>query len=126
MPLTRIALRKGRSQAFKQALLDQVYEAMRDSFDVPEDDRFMVLSEHDEASFAFGRRYMDIERSEDLVLIQITASEGRSTSKKQALFKAIAERLAASPGLRREDVFVNLVEVRRENWSFGNGEAQQA
>ena len=70
--------------------------------------------------------YPGIERSEEAILVQITISAGRTVEMKKALFARIAERLAASPGLRKEDVFVSLVEVAKENWSFGNGIAQYA
>ncbi|MEO1089291.1 MAG: tautomerase family protein [Pseudomonadota bacterium] len=124
MPLTRISLRQGRSASFKRTVMDEVYTAMRETFDVPEDDRFMVLSEHDASGFVYGRTYLGIERSDDLVIVQITASRTRSTSQKQALYRAIADRLQRFAGVRPEDVFVSLVEATREDWSFGNGEAQ--
>jgi 4-oxalocrotonate tautomerase len=126
MPLSRISMRKGQSAAVKQAIMTGIYDAMRETFGVPEDDRFMVISEHEEADFWFGRTYLGIERSERLVVIQLTVSNTRSTEQKKALFKAIADKLVASTGLRPEDVFINLVEVAKENWSFGNGLAQYA
>jgi 4-oxalocrotonate tautomerase len=126
MPLTRISLRRGKSPAYRQAILDGVYAAMRETFDVPEDDRFMLVTEHDEADFVYGAKYLDIARSDDLVVIQLTVSNTRTIAQKKALFKRIAQRLAKEPGLRQQDVFINLVEVAKENWSFGNGEAQYA
>jgi 4-oxalocrotonate tautomerase len=126
MPLTRISLRRGKPAAYKRAVMTEIYEAMHETFDVPEDDRFMTVTEHDEETFLFSRRYLDIERSDDMVMIQMTVSNTRTLEKKKALYRRIVERLAVSPGIRREDVFVNLVEVTKENWSFGNGEAQYA
>lgn len=126
MPFTRIALRRGRSDAEKTALIDGVYRAMRETFAVPEDDLFAVISEHEAAEFAYGARYLGIERTDDLVMIQITANATRTTEQKRALYARIAERLAEAPGLRPEDVFISLVEVAPENWSFGNGAAQYA
>jgi 4-oxalocrotonate tautomerase len=70
--------------------------------------------------------YLGIERSGDLVIIQITVSNTRTVDQKKALFKRIAERLRSEPGLRPEDVFINLIEVEKENWSFGHGIAQYA
>ncbi|MBK1622200.1 tautomerase family protein [Afifella marina] len=124
MPVTRIALRKGKTADYKQALMAEIYEAMHETFDVPEDDRFMALSEHDEDTLWFGRSYLGIERSDDFLLIQMTVSRTRTQEQKKALYRAITERLARSPGVRPEDVFINLVEVEKENWSFGRGEAQ--
>ena len=126
MPLTRISLRRGKSPEYLRALTEQIYLAMRETFDVPEEDRFMTISEHDEQQFVFGARYLGIERTDDLVQIQITANNTRTLEKKRALFAKIAERLAAEPGIRPEDVMISLVEVPKENWSFGNGKAQYA
>ena len=126
MPLVRISLREGKSPAYRQAIADGVYTALRETFNVPDEDRFMTFSEHDEKSFIFSRTYMGIERSDELVILQITVSNTRTVEQKKALFARIAERLAQAPGLRREDVFINLVEVVKENWSFGNGIAQYA
>jgi len=124
MPLTRVSLRRGKPAAYRAALLDSLYRAMRETFDVPEDDRFMVLTEHDEADFSYGADYLGIHRSADLVIIQITVSNTRSAAQKKALYRRITERLTDSPGLRPEDIFINLVEVLPENWSFGHGLAQ--
>jgi 4-oxalocrotonate tautomerase len=126
MPFTRIAVRAGKPAAYRKALTQGIYESMREVFNVPEDDIFMVVSEHDADNFVYSKDYLDIQRSDDLVLIQITANNTRTVEMKQALYKRIAERLAESPGVRPEDVFVNLVEVPKENWSFGNGIAQYA
>ncbi len=126
MPLTRIDIRAGKSREFKAALFNEVYEAMRETFDVPEDDRFMVINEHQDDTFSFGRSYLGIERSEDLVIIQMTVSNTRTLEKKKALYARLAERLASRPGVRPQDVFVNIVEVAKENWSFGHGLAQYA
>ena len=92
---------------------------------MPKDDRFQVIHEHDSENFVFDLNYLNIRRTEDLVIIQITWNEGRTVEQKKALYKAIADGLAAL-SLRREDVFISLVEVKRENWSFGNGIAQYA
>ena len=126
MPLVRVSLRRGKPAAYRKAILDGVYDAMRGAFDVPEEDRFMVISEHDETNFSYSATYLGIARTDDLVLIQITANNTRTTEKKKALYRAIAENLSKNPGIRPEDVFINLVEVLPENWSFGNGIAQYA
>ena len=126
MPLTRISLRKGKSPQYRKAILDNVYEAMRETFNVPEDDRFMLITQHDADEFLYGASYLGIDRSDDLVIIQLTVSNTRTLEQKKALFARIAERLAESPGIRPQDVFINLVEVVKENWSFGHGEAQYA
>jgi 4-oxalocrotonate tautomerase len=126
MPLVRISLRQGKSADYKQAIGDGVYRAMIEAFDVPKEDRFVVISEHAASEFQFSRTYLDIARSDDLVIIQITANNTRNVEQKKALFARIAELLSQRPGLRKEDIFINLVEVAKENWSFGNGIAQYA
>jgi phenylpyruvate tautomerase PptA (4-oxalocrotonate tautomerase family) len=124
MPLVRIDLRRGKSAAYKKAICDNVYRAMTDTFGVPKDDRFMVVNEHEAENFIHADSYLGLTYSDDLVLIQITANDTRTTAQKQAFFARIAELLVESPGLRKEDVWINLVEVKKENWSFGNGIAQ--
>ncbi|QXX73353.1 tautomerase family protein [Methylovirgula sp. HY1] len=126
MPLTRVSLRKGKSSAYKRAVLDHVYAAMREAFNVPEEDRFMLIDEHDADGFAYSTNYLGIARDDDLVIIQITANNTRTVEQKKALFAAIAEKLGRDPGIRPENIFINLVEVPKENWSFGNGIAQYA
>ncbi len=125
MPFVRIDLRKGKDAAFREEISRVVHEALI-SVGVPKDDRFQVISEHEPPNFVFDPSYLGVQRSEELVMIQITWNEGRTLDQKKALYKAIADGLAGKLGLRREDVFVNLVEVKRENWSFGNGVAQYA
>ena len=126
MPLVRIALRRGKSSAHLAALRNGIYEAMRETFDVPANDRFILISQHDTDEFDCDPDYLGIARSDDLVIVQITCRSGRTTEQKQALYRTIARNLAVEPGLRPEDVFVNLMEVAKENWSFGNGVAQYA
>jgi 4-oxalocrotonate tautomerase len=126
MPLTHISMRAGKPEAYRQAIFDGVYRALRDDFNVPEDNAFMTIREHDAANFRYGASFMGIERSDDLVFIQITANNTRSVEQKKALFRRIADLLAERPGLRREDVFVSLIEVDKANWSLGNGLAQYA
>lgn len=126
MPLVRISLRHGKPAAYRRAIADGVYTALRETFNVPDEDRFITISEHGEDGFLFSRTYMGIERSDDLVIVQITVSNTRGVEQKKALFAAVAERLSRDPGLRPQDVFINLLEVVKENWSFGNGIAQYA
>ena len=124
MPLVRIDLRRGKSPAYKKAICDGIYRALRETFNVPEDDRFMAITEHDASTFSVSPTYFGIARSDDAILLQLTVSNTRSREQKQALYRRIVELLQESPGLRPEDVFINLVEVLPENWSFGHGIAQ--
>ena len=126
MPLVRVDLRRGKSAAHKKAICDGIYRAMLDTFSVPKEDRFMVVTEHGDDDFIYSDNYLDIARSNDLVIIQITANDTRTVDQKKAFFAKIAALLSENPGLRKEDIFINLVEVKKENWSFGNGIAQYA
>ena len=124
MPLARVSMRRGKPAIYRKAILDGLYQALRETFDVPEGDRFMVLTEHDADDFVYDANYLGIQRSDDLVYIQVTVSNTRPREQKQKLYRRVAEKLTESPGLRAEDIFINLVEVLPENWSFGHGEAQ--
>ena len=126
MPLVRVSLRRGKHAAYRKAILDGIYRAMLPTFDVPEEDRFMVINEHDEPDFSYSKTYLGIGRSDDLVMIQITANNTRNVEQKKVFFRQLVDNLVADPGVRPEDVFINLVEVLPENWSFGNGVAQYA
>ena len=126
MPLVRIALRKGTTPDFRRKLSDAVHRAMVESIKVPELDKFQVVTEHDAEGLVYDPSYLGIARTDGVVFIQITLNAGRTLEAKKALYARIAALLQESPGLRPEDVFINLVEVTKENWSFGNGIAQYA
>jgi 4-oxalocrotonate tautomerase len=98
---------------------------LRETLNVPEDDQFMTISEHDAANFRYGNAY-GVARSADVVYIQITVFNSRTVEQKKALFRRIAELLGENPGIRPEDVFVNIYDAPKENWSVGNGLAQFA
>jgi len=124
MPLVRISLHTGKTAEYRAAISNQVYEAMRETLGIPEGDRFQVITEHDETLLVADPGFMGMKRSADFVLIQIFLSRGRTTEAKQALYRRISERLAASPGIQPDDVMIVLTEVGLEDWSFGRGEAQ--
>src|SRR5271169_853928 len=126
MPLVRIDHAAGKPPAYRAAISQGVHDAMTSTFNVPKDDRFQVIGEHVPGAVVHAPSYLGIDYSDDLVIIQITCNEGRTLDQKKRLFAAIADNLVASPGLRREDVVVSLVEAKKENWSFGNGVAQYA
>ncbi|MEA1651321.1 tautomerase family protein [Nitrospirillum sp. BR 11164] len=126
MPLARIDLVKGKSAEYRHTIGEVIYEAMLSTLNVPKDDRFQIITEHGDSDFVADPTYLGIHRTRDTVIIQITLNQGRTLEVKKAFYKAVADGLHARLGLRREDVFINLVEVPKENWSFGNGEAQYA
>jgi len=124
MPLVRIDLREGKSAAYRKALGDGVHRAMVEALAVPPDDRFQVITEHPPEGLIYAPEYLGIPHSDNVVFVQITLSAGRKPQQKRKLYKRMAEILAESPGLKPQDLVINLVEVVWENWSFGNGEAQ--
>jgi len=126
MPFTQISLRKGKSLDFRRQLMEEIYLAMRESISIPENDRFATITELEDGNFNNSGDYVGIDRSNDIVFIQITLNHGRTTDKKKALYAKLAERLNANLGVRREDVVISLLEVSPEDWSLGNGEAQYA
>jgi phenylpyruvate tautomerase PptA (4-oxalocrotonate tautomerase family) len=126
MPLTHISLRTGKPEAYRQAIFDSLYRALREALSVPDDDQFMTITEHEAANFRYGASYLDVARSDDLVFIQITVFNTRTVEQKKALFRRIAQLLGESPGIRPEDVFVNILEAAKANWSLGHGPAQFA
>src|SRR5262245_18015770 len=123
MPVTRIAIREGKTPQYKQALMDEIYEAMRETVAIKDGDRFMAITEHGEHEFAYGA-FLGIERSADLVQIQVFWAPGKTVDAKLAMYQRIIERLGNNPGVRPEDVLISVVETPAENWSFGNGETQ--
>jgi 4-oxalocrotonate tautomerase len=126
MPLVRIDLSNKHSESFAQKVGDIVYNVMREQINVPLDDKFQIITRHDSMELNIPKSYLGIEYSEKIIFIQATISFGRSTELKKSLYKAICEALVQSLHVRPQDIFINLLEVNKENWSFGNGEMQYA
>ena len=126
MPLVRIDLVQGKCAEYRRTLGDVVYEALVDVLKAPKGDRFQVIAEHPTYGRIADENYLGIRRTQDCVFIQLTINVGRTVEQKKAFYKAVADALHARLGLRPEDVFINLIEVQKENWSFGNGIAQYA
>jgi 4-oxalocrotonate tautomerase len=126
MPLVRISLIAGKPESHKRKVSEAVHRALVETISIPVQDRFQILTEHSAADFIYDPEYLKIHRTNDLVIIQITMSVGRTLEVRKALYRRMADLLSQEVGLRKEDVFINLVEVAKENWSFGNGEAQYA
>jgi phenylpyruvate tautomerase PptA (4-oxalocrotonate tautomerase family) len=126
MPLVRIDLPAGRSAEHRRIVGAVVHDALTATLNVPQDDRFQVFGEHAPGALVIDPNYLGIAHTADALIVQVTLNEGRSVELKRAFYKAVADGLHERAGLRREDVLINLVEVRKENWSLGNGEAQYA
>ena len=126
MPFARIDLVQGKSAEYRRTIGDVVYDAMVGILKAPADDRFQVIQEHPPHDHVADASYLGIRRTGDCVFIQLTLNAGRTVEQKKGFYKAVADGLHERLGLRREDVLINLVEVAKENWSFGKGEAQYA
>ena len=126
MPFARIDLVRGKPAAFRKTLGEIVYKAMIDVINVPANDKFQVITEHAAEEINVADSYLGNDYTQDIILIQITLNAGRTVEMKQAFYKRIADDLHARLDVRREDVVINLVEVAKENWSFGGGIAQYA
>jgi 4-oxalocrotonate tautomerase len=126
MPLVRIDLARGKPAEFRKTLGDIIYRAMRETINVPENDKFQIFNEHPPEDLNIADDYLGNTYSKDIVIIQITMNAGRTVEMKKAFFKRIADDIHAQLKLRKDDVFINLVECVKENWSFGGGIAQYA
>lgn len=126
MPLVRISLREGKPETYRRAVGEAVHRAMVETINVPALDRFQVITEHTPSGLIYDPAYLGINRTVDVIFVQITLNAGRTVEQKRALYVRIVALLAENPGVRPQDVLINLIEVPRENWSFGNGEAQYA
>lgn len=123
MPLVNIDVLAGRTDEELATIADSVHEAMVGELDVPQRDRFQVITQHSPATLHFDRHYLDVERSDRFVLVKVTLSAGRSAEAKSAFYARLAALLTDRAGLRPEDLAVALVENERADWSFGHGQA---
>jgi phenylpyruvate tautomerase PptA (4-oxalocrotonate tautomerase family) len=126
MPLVRIDLVTGKSREYQEQVGEVVYQSLRGAFNIPENDRFQIITEHPVEQMPFDRDYLGVHRTDDCIFIQITLNAGRDVELKKRFYRTVTDGLHETVKLRREDVFISLVEVAKENWSFGNGEAQYA
>lgn len=124
MPLVRIDIGPGHPAGRGRAVGEIVYRAMLSEINVPADDKFQIISSHQADELVVPASYLGIEYSPGVVFIQVTLNAGRTTELKKAFYRRIADDLQAELGIRQQDVFISLVEVNKENWSFGNGEMQ--
>jgi 4-oxalocrotonate tautomerase len=126
MPFVRIWVDETRSTTECAAISEGVYEALREAVNAPLDDKFHVITRHSAQELVYSADYLGVERSAHFIAIHIHLYPGRTVEQKKLIFQTIAEKLATNPGVRKEDIFTMLVDTPRENWSYGNGEAQFA
>lgn len=126
MPLVRITLRNGRTPEFVREAADAIHEALVAQANVPADDRFQIIDEVPHDNLIAHPSYAGCDRSDALIVIEITLNAGRTVEVKRALYADIVVRLQRRLDVRPDDVLINLVEVTKENWSFGKGLATYA
>jgi 4-oxalocrotonate tautomerase len=124
MPLVRVELPAGKSAEYRAAVGEAIQQAMHAALKVPLEERFHIFTEHSPGNLVIDQTYLGIERSADAIVVQVTLNEGRDAEVKRGFYRTLADLLRERFGLRQEDLVINLVEVKRENWSFGNGKAQ--
>jgi 4-oxalocrotonate tautomerase len=124
MPLVRVSLQSGRTPAQKKAIADSIYEAMRETVNIPEDDRFILLDERTPENVFIDPGYMGISRTSEAIIIEITFRKGRTAEMKQALYRQVVNRISQSIDLSPNNVMIVLHENDTADWSFGNGVAQ--
>ncbi|HEU4845379.1 MAG TPA: tautomerase family protein [Burkholderiaceae bacterium] len=122
MPMSRISLLKGKSPEYLRAVSDSLHQALVDTFGVPADDRFQVIHQHEAYEMSFDRHYLGGPRSDDYMLICVTAGRARSAAVKQAFYRRLVGLLAESPGVRPQDVMVVINTTQADDWSFAGGE----
>jgi phenylpyruvate tautomerase PptA (4-oxalocrotonate tautomerase family) len=125
MPIVRISLMQSNLE-HAQAVGRCVYQAMRETIDIPEGDNFQVLSRHDLGEVVYDPSFYGIERTDGFMIIEVTLARGRTPEVKKKFFKAITDNLAAQCGVRPSDVNIILQEIGPADFSLGDGLAQFA
>lgn len=126
MPLVRVSMKIGRTVEQKHSIGDAIYDAMRETLNVPEHDRFQILTEHADEGLIYDRQYFNIDRTDDILFIHVFLRKGRTPEMKQSFYRRTAELLHERTGMRQQDVFITLTENESADWSSGNGVAQYA
>lgn len=121
MPLVRISLFHGRSPEAVRSIADGVHAALVEAYGVPEDDRFQIIEQRAPGEIIYSPNYLGIQRTDGIVIVHVVASNWRDTAQKTAFYQAVVDRLAADPGVRREDVQIVISPNDKPDWSFGNG-----
>jgi 4-oxalocrotonate tautomerase len=117
MPFVRISLLKGRPPGLGKQIAAAVQAAMIETVNAHSETLFQVISEHDNTEMVYDASHK-IPPDQGIVLIEITLTEGRIWKNKLALHKSIIDQLEKKMGLAHGSVFIALIDIRKENWSF--------
>jgi phenylpyruvate tautomerase PptA (4-oxalocrotonate tautomerase family) len=127
MPLVRIDIGNNATPELAQTISDVVYAAMIEIAKVPQHDKFQIITRHAAEQLIYpSAGYLGIDYTPAIIFIQVFWVAGRATDVKKAFYRRIADDLHARVGVRKQDVFISLIDAAREDWSFGNGEMQYA
>ena len=126
MPLVKIHLRKGKGEEYVRLVSEAIHEALVTEASIPPDDKFHIVHQTEPAEFIANRSYAEVNRSADLIVVEITLNAGRSVEVKRNIYRRMSRNLERAIQLRPDDLLVSLVEVTKENWSFGRGLATYA
>jgi phenylpyruvate tautomerase PptA (4-oxalocrotonate tautomerase family) len=121
MPTARIDLAKGKPKDYRAKVAEIVYRGIVEQLEAPEDDNYVVIHEHDPENFFWPKSFLGLDHTPDIIFIQVVTTVGAEVSQKRAFMKAMADELEKQVGLRREDTMINLIYIKQEDWSFGNG-----
>ena len=124
MPFARIDLSSDYPEGSGQQVGEIIYGALQQYLNVPENDKFQVITRHDNNELVTPKTYLGIDYSEGIIFIQVTLNEGRTTEMKKSFYKAVCDGVVQKLKVRPQDIIINLIEVNKENWSFGNGDMQ--
>jgi phenylpyruvate tautomerase PptA (4-oxalocrotonate tautomerase family) len=122
MPFARIDLAQGKTQEYRAAIADIVYQGIVGVLKAPDGDRFIVVNEHKPENLIYDPTFLGMQRSPDFMLIQVTSTVGNTKDQKLAFYRQIADELKSKLGVRPDDITINMVFVKQEDWSFGRGE----
>jgi len=126
VPFVKLYLRKGKSPEYLRSVADAVHEGLVAQANVPRDDRFQVIHQLEDDALIAHPSYGGVNRSKDVIIVEITFNTGRTVEIKKNLYADIVRRLQEAADVRPDDVLIVLVEVVKENWSFGGGRATYA
>ncbi|MEV7321962.1 tautomerase family protein [Streptomyces sp. NPDC093970] len=127
MPVFNAHVPAGRySPDQKRALADALNQSLVEGLGIPEGDRFIMISEHGENELYLDPAFMGMRRGDDAMIITLLLGAHRPLENKRAVAAAINRLVVEALGISPDDVFIALIPVPNENFSFGRGELQLA
>jgi len=127
MPVFHAHLPKGRfSREQKIAIGNALNLSLVVALNIPPGDRFVMLSEHGDDELFIDPTFMGMQRTANAMIITVYIGAHRPAGDKNALMAEICRQLGQAADISPDDIFIALVPVPNENFSFGRGVAQLA